>query len=960
MNHFRRFLLFFLVVPFALFGQNQELYLRHYTLSDGLPSSEVHDILEDKEGYIWLSTDHGLARFDGHQFQVYTNNEGLWDNTVFDLREDEQGRIWFACYSGGLGYVEHGKVYPHPANDSLLQLLGDQYIDHFLPLPNGNVRFTVGLSNILIPQVYELSLEGAIHIVPSQGRFLKDQLREVRNVPAYSSVHQYLQRENFFWEEKRNYLEVDDQYTVFGTRQDAYFLDHQNQILDSFPDQILNLVFAKEPSGAVWLAGYGARRYPPGKLGGNEYQEILSNQSVTDIHTDQFGNTWFSTLEDGVFMLPCTNIKTLELGNPLVTRKVTTLGLWRNQLWIGTYNGQLFSWSEAMSLRQYKTNTIASMNDLESLSDTSLLVTNKALWSGNSFVGIPFDQKINSKSLSLNSEGVVAYGGMHGWGTFQLEGTEVIPLHVSYNLSRVFSLEFQGTDSLWIGSDDGLFLSIDSTVQDLSLVFPATKIRITDIQPLSDGSVLVGTKGEGVLWLNPHTGAFRTIEKPLINSNFIKCLAVSPDGDLWIGSNRGVNWFSDFQNLGLESPMSLSSAEGLRSEEILDMEFFEGAVWFATSRGLCLLDDRVQEPALSTPQLHILGVELQDSLRSIGPDLKFSHTQTDLTFHFIGLFYQSPERVNYQFRLLGYDDDWQTTQNRQAAYTNLPPGNYTFEVQTLDPFRANPSTAKAASFTILPHFTQTLWFKVLCWIVLFGSIWGAWSIWYRRQKKKNQLREQVLRSEQKALRAQINPHFVFNAMNSIQLFISENDQHNALTYLSRFSRLIRRILEHSKRSWISLEEEIEGLKAYLELEKLRFGEKFQFQIDVASDLVSFDLLVPSMAIQPFLENAIWHGLMPSANIGILKMNFQREGGYLVCRIRDNGIGRAAAAKIPRKKKHAPMGVKNVEERLELMNDISNTSMYLEIIDHTGEHGEAEGTEVILYFQNPINNNTLNT
>ena len=110
-----------------------------------------------------------------------------------------------------------------------------------------------------------------------------------------------------------------------------------------------------------------------------------------------------------------------------------------------------------------------------------------------------------------------------------------------------------------------------------------------------------------------------------------------------------------------------------------------------------------------------------------------------------------------------------------------------------------------------------------------------------------------------------------------------------------------------------------------------------------------------MAIQPFLENAIWHGLMPKEGIGTLPMQFQNEGVFLVCRIRDNGIGRAAAAKIPRKKKHAPMGVKNVEERLELMNEISKTAMYLDIIDHSGADGKAEGTEVVLYFQNPSNN-----
>ncbi|MEO1714950.1 MAG: triple tyrosine motif-containing protein, partial [Bacteroidota bacterium] len=359
---------------------------------------------------------------------------------------------------------------------------------------------------------------------------------------------------------------------------------------------------------------------------------------------------------------------------------------------VGTYNGQLFSWSTQGGLEQYQTYSVASMNDLQVLADSSLLITNKTKWSGPTFQNLNWDQRINARSLSQNPEGKVAYGGMHGWGLVRIGQNEAVSEYVSYDISRVFSLDFQGNDSLWIGTEEGLFLSLDTVVQNMSGVFPETQIRITDIEPMADGSVMVGTKGRGVLWLNPQRGSLQIIEKPLINSNFVKCIAISPEGDLWVGTNRGVNRFTDFRHQVLESSLSLTQAEGLASEEILDIEFFENAVWFATSRGLCFLDETGSDPEPKIPQLHILGVEQEDSLWTINDNLQFSQEQHDLTFHFLGLFYQSPERVNYRFRLVGYDETWQTTQNREAAYTNLPPGNYIFEVQTLNQFGTKPST----------------------------------------------------------------------------------------------------------------------------------------------------------------------------------------------------------------------------------------------------------------------------
>jgi sensor histidine kinase YesM len=233
----------------------------------------------------------------------------------------------------------------------------------------------------------------------------------------------------------------------------------------------------------------------------------------------------------------------------------------------------------------------------------------------------------------------------------------------------------------------------------------------------------------------------------------------------------------------------------------------------------------------------------------------------------------------------------------------------------------------------------------------------VWFLIWRRIKKLKQkhavekkvltLENQILDVEKKALRLQMNPHFIFNAMNSIQSFILSNEPDKAIHYLTRFSHLMRLILTNSKDSWVLLANEIKAIEYYIEIEKLRFDERFDFQLDIDPEITPEKLEIPPMLIQPFLENAIIHGLLNKKDKGKIVIRIVYQKGLLHCVVEDNGIGRARSAKLKESSglKRPSMGMFITSRRVDLLKTSSSERFGIKVIDLYDDLGEARGTRV---------------
>jgi sensor histidine kinase YesM len=250
---------------------------------------------------------------------------------------------------------------------------------------------------------------------------------------------------------------------------------------------------------------------------------------------------------------------------------------------------------------------------------------------------------------------------------------------------------------------------------------------------------------------------------------------------------------------------------------------------------------------------------------------------------------------------------------------------------------------------IPPFFGYLLLFLFLLWGAMEIIIW-RFGILRKKKQEMLEVQKQYAQLEDRALRAQMNPHFIFNSLNSIKLLVQENQNPKAIQYLSTFTRLLRNVLENAEKNTTRLFDEIETCKLYLQLENLRFNNEinWQFSIDPTIDLKSID--VPTLVLQPFLENAIWHGLMPKSDDRKLQLIIKMEDGYVICLVDDNGIGREAALKNANLNgNHNSKGLQMTKERIQLMDKLHDTNSHLTIRDKFSAEGNPLGTQVELKF-----------
>jgi LytS/YehU family sensor histidine kinase len=329
-------------------------------------------------------------------------------------------------------------------------------------------------------------------------------------------------------------------------------------------------------------------------------------------------------------------------------------------------------------------------------------------------------------------------------------------------------------------------------------------------------------------------------------------------------------------------------------------------------------------------------------------------TQNFVQFEFNAMVHNNSHQNRYSYQLVGYDTGWQSNQTNQTkSYTNLSPGHYEFKLVACnnDGLAAKPIYFK---FYVKPPFYFTWWFITSCLVMLFTMIYIIYRFKVQQIKREEALKtafnKELANIEMKALRAQMNPHFIFNSLNSIQKFILSNQHFEASQYLTKFSRLIRLILDHAKEDMITLASEIETLSIYIGLEQMRFEDVFSYELRVDPLLNPETTLLPSMLIQPYIENAIRHGLLHRKLPGKLTVRFNFKTSHeMEVIILDDGIGRqqSAALKGKNEVKQKSYGMKITQDRLNNFNKIKNTQGSVQVLDVMNDQQVCIGTQVIL-------------
>lgn len=1000
-------LILFLFWLASLFSQTPHPAFRHYTTDHGLPSPETYDVLQDRRGYTWISTDNGVARFNGYEFKNFGPEQGLKNNVVFQLYEDHRGYIWMVTMSENLYYYDY-------AQDSILAYRHNSIIQKYDILSRGGPGFFVDSAGTIFRSLYgvgilQVDTFGQHRRIYAPGQGGLDIVSFGRQTLLY--FEPYLQRD---WLERR---EVRDEYPyhfsldrgkTYQTRWvpyessasgAQYFLDlddgrriiHQNQYLHYFiADQYQWTVklpyevsiIHHHHDGRLYLgcrSGEGVqvyenleairRRQPP-------VQVFLQGNTISRIYEDPNRGLWITTIENGVYYCPNPEVNVFDTEAGLPEDHVTSLACRSDErLFVGFRQGSVC----LLDLRQGIFPVVTSQQQDKEIFALHYDPVQKSLWKGSVSLSrhspIAWNQAFNINAtrqvIRRNTPGHKNFkikdrrlwaSSFNGFGRINLDNGEMEIDSWNFGLQQRTLVAFEDlAGRIWIGNLQGLFEFKDNRLVRPEARHPAFSLRVEDIDQLADSTLVIGTKGEGVLlWKGDQV--IQLSKSSGLTTSMVERVHVDPEQNIWVGTLNGLNRITRH---GADSftVMPLTLADGLPSNEINHITSHNGQTWVATTRGLVRIPPDEKQPPI-TPSPILERVKVNNRIVSAKEVPSLPHTQNNLQFTFLAINFAMQGNIRYRYRLLPIQE-WQTSTDRTTTYSQLGPGRYTFQVQAANQAGQWSDTTEW-SFQIQLPFWLSLWFILPVSLLLLGSV----VVYYRyrirqerreahfqrivanlatersaREREKARMEREMLDLKQSALRAQINPHFIFNTLSSIEDLILNGDRTNATRYLARFAKLIRAALQASLQNKVSLEEDIEMLQHYLSLEKIRFDNGFSYTLEMAPDIDPFALQVPPMLAQPYVENAILHGLVDARGDEHIHLRYWLEQDYLLIRITDNGIGIEEA----QKRKGADslqrsIGMTLTEKRLELLAHNDKTEK-VNVRELRSKDGKVEGTEV---------------
>lgn len=970
---------FFLVICAVLMlsvsqAWSQQPGFRNYSTPAGLPSSETYMVKQDQKGFIWVATDGGVVRYDGNQFEVYDQQDGLLDPSVFGMFEDHTGRIWFYSYSNQLFYFEDDQFVSHPANPTLqkdlrlgltisLQVdqdgvawMGTSHLGLVKVYPDGKTEFydnrdpvdkgkrwfhvRVGAERQALFGRYPLELQtnsaigAGMSVEDASGNTFRfdDLILEFSGWRTPSGLH------------------LKDGRMLIGIGSDLYEMGESGSMKIHHLNQSMTASLFEDRNQHVFAGFFrgGVRRYRNGRLD-SEYDQFLDGLSVTSVCQDSEGGYWFTTIERGVFYAPSLDFTSVftfdEIPSP-----VMGLGVAEDAIYAGLRNGALIKLPRSAEgpIVQSKANVDEVFRFLKLEEGPLCVVSSTGVYQQQSDDDWPLLLKA---STAWNANGKVFFAKSQG-GHFYDPVTQEISTFLEKTDFDAKTLVMEPNGTIWVGTINGLMRVTKEGGKYFLPTVPLFRKRVRDLHYIAaDSSLLICTIGGGLVRLWPEKEEWEVLnEDNALITNNINRLVIDAQNTYWLATNQGIirinYWQDDSVNL-----VHYNNLNGLISNEINDLVVDGNLVWVASDGGLMRFNRDLPVRNSILPRVHINQLIINGHDTAIKSEYDLKYNQNDISFAFSGLAYKNARQIPYRYRLKGLEDNWTQTYSREAHYVALPAGNYSFEVQAQNNDGLWGAVEQPIQINLSPAFWTTFWFIALVGLTGVLVIYATFYFRFRNLKIRSQLILQSNESEQKALRAQMTPHFLFNALNSIQYLIIQNDKRQAANNVSNLADLMRRILRNSQESFVSLTEELETIRLYLDLESLRFKGKFVYRIVVDDSIDQENVLVPTMLVQPYVENAIWHGIMKKEKAeGQVEIKIVKQGDYVLCSVSDDGVGRERAKSIENthvKNNKDSRGMAISKERIRLLNQQLKRPMEIRIVDLRDDRGEAAGTRIEL-------------
>ncbi|RMG75118.1 MAG: hypothetical protein D6722_01530 [Bacteroidetes bacterium] len=988
----RLFGFFFLVFP--LLAPAQVYNVTRYATEHGLVQSQVMAILQDQQGYLWLGTHRGVDLFDGNSFQHIGAREGLVGNFFRAIVQDQDGHVWMAS-DGGITHFDGAEFRPltsqtQPAllEDDVQALLRDQQGRIWIGYAHQGISLWTGDSLQHNPFAWEGGLprdilsfwesaSGRVWIGTRSGLYWQEGTGPISRLsrqrfPQGTEVYALLEdAEGILW---------------IGTQQGLWWWDgtrlSRQQLPGNLPEDQAVYCMAREASGQIWIGtGNGIVRYQAGSFLPQGQDDRLLEYQMRSALVDDEGNIWFGTDGGGLRKITEGIFESYDMQDELTSNLAKSfLQDAQGRIWISAKDRGISVFDGQRVVQTFSGNTglggdaiCTSYEDRRGHFWFASYNGTLTHYDGRSFVAYDRSDGLDANAVFWVSEGPNG----HMWvgtdnGIFLFNGQRFFQhLTTADGLlsNTVYTMLHDAAGRMWIGTAEGLCRWEQGRFETIEAPGKVGPNVITMLQD-PEGRVWVGS-ALGLACFEEDEAHWLKISDAS-GAHTVVALVVEGGRFLWVGTENGV-YQLDLQAYrpGETEPdfAHYTQKDGLPSLECnANAAFVDagGDLWIGTAEGAIHKPAGTQRrESVTPPRIYITQVRTSRDSAALGYPLldrqmdqvDLPYTNNRLIFRYVGISLKSPRQVEYKFKLEPLDQDWEPyTSTRQTSvfYPNLDPGTYTFKVtarRESDPWDFEHYADY--TFTIAPPFWATWWFITLMALLLLGLGWGIYYVIHtRRQRAREEQRirntAEKLQLEHQALYAMMNPHFTFNALQSIQFFIHRQDKKAANKFLSSFAKLVRKNLESTKVDVISLGEELDRLKLYLSLEKMRFPEKFDYEVRVDPEVDQTGIQLPPMLLQPFVENSIKHGIMPLEQDGLIELVVEQiDDDYLRIRIRDNGIGITAskARKADRPSDHVSKGMQITQDRLALFARMSQKRYNLEFRELKGEDGTVSGTEV---------------
>jgi ligand-binding sensor domain-containing protein len=977
---------------------SQSYFFRNYSVEDGLPFINVSDIYQDSHGNLWTAGYGGLSKFDGVSFTNYSPKDGLLNNSVNTIVEDKKGNLWIGSISG-INKIE-GRKFTVPKElesfkgKNCICSLRDSKNNIWLGTEAGLIKITDnhftffsienGLNTNHITTLFE-SKDSTLWIGTTNGinklnlnennktTIQFEKAKSQLNALNISNINAFAEDETGnFWVGTNNGL-----YEISNNNTTCYTTKNQ------LPDNTINVLFL-DFRKTLWIGtNKGLVKYVKNKFVPMLVQAISNSNYIKCMYQDFENNLWLGTY-NGLYKYR---------GNPFVSYGANE-GLFDNfiygilrdskkNLWVGTENGLFlsnkltggffikqsdFEDTQISQLYEYKANSlwIATESGLRIYENNKLQYKKDASGIFNSPAHCIYRDSKNNLWIGSDNK-IFKYDGKT-FQSFQLTN--------SSRLIQVWTFVEDKQGTLWIGTYLGGLFKLDLNKKEIStadfeecsqLFQNGSDAFLTSLID-SVGNLYFGTM-QGLIMISNEKGKqtvtyFTTADG--MSSDLVYSMTFGhTQNQLWLGTNQGLNLIDieKYKKNHRKYVIVFGKQEGFVGVECNTNGTFvesDGSIWFGTVNGLIKYNPAQYIENTAEAKISIEGIKLFYKDTLLPNNTALPYNENNISFTYNGICLTNPEKVLYSHILEGFDKEWSPpTKERIAKYSNLSPGKYTFKVISSNNENVWNTDAAVFGFVIGKPYYKEWWFVFMVFTLLFAllllSVRFRISAIKKRESEKTEMNKLIANIESQALRAQMNPHFIFNTLSSIQHYISSNETDAALKYLSRFAKLMRKIMDNTKQPMIAVSEELEALNLYLELEKMRFEKKFDYSFKIDETIYTNYDKIPSMLIQPYIENAIIHGLLPMQGNGKLTIELKKIKQTILCVIEDNGIGRKQSGEFKRNRvqQHKSMGMSITKERLELLNASLNSNISVEVID-LYENGIAAGTKVNLVIPLDVN------